>query len=768
MLNIRIILFFTFILSLLSNLSVAKKTITDVLYSQKRFSKLVTALQRTRLLHEINRLETATLFAPSNEAFDDDPLMTRERMLYHFLFGEFKKEELHDGQLLDTRLDMDEKLGTIGQKVKVEVADNEIYVGNGRVTDTNLEADNGIIHVITEVLDTPVDLYTTLTSMDQLQVFSEYLRKKELDDHLSNGNHITIFAPTNDAIKSQLSFHEREYLMGECGGGLDDLELWVKNHLHNDTVLYSEAFKLGITKVPTIREEYIKVEKDEQGNMRVADGDVTFRDLLAENGVVHVITSAATPHSLKFTTHKYLCGLKATKFVASIIKHELQHYIENTKNSSYTILAPRDDHLDESLTLRYHIIKGKYLPSDLTDEMLIKTEFTTEELRNNSQRATVNLIQKWDKDKEDIQRTEIQFNGISVIGDPIEIGNDIIYILSNTMTPPQSVIKILHENRQLSSMSTYIMITGMIQKVRSAKGITIIAPSTEAFTQLGLINQYLIHQDAKDELISVLLHHIINETIYSEDISEDGTTYYTIGGDPIKIYKMNDNIFVSNANDTSKVSRKDVLTSTGVLHVLDKVITPPTLHITLGKLLKGINAQTFLDIVEAANLTELVQDPLEPFTILAPTEGAFKKINVTKLLADPELASRWARLHMIPSTIDELTDNYEVPTLLSNDANLIIKKDLRGNYNIEVKGYWSFKEKATLLSSGKTWNGGAVYEIDKVLLPEHVTQHIGSTFADITIGSVLFGFIVMSGVYCWHFWNIWKRQSYQEIRNENE
>jgi hypothetical protein len=86
-----------------------------------------------------------------------------------------------------------------------------------------------------------------LSYFDQLQVFSEYLHKRNLDKDLTFGDHITIFAPTNDAIKSQLKFHEREYLMGECGGGLNDLDIWVKHHLHYDKVLYSETFDLGDT-----------------------------------------------------------------------------------------------------------------------------------------------------------------------------------------------------------------------------------------------------------------------------------------------------------------------------------------------------------------------------------------------------------------------------------------------------------------------------------------------------------------------------------------
>jgi len=129
-----------------------------------------------------------------------------------------------------------------------------------------------------------VDAYTTLSYFDQLSVFSEYLHKKGLDEDLMIGNHITVFAPTNDAIKSQLKFHEREYLMGECGGGLKDLDIWTKHHLHYDEVLYSDTFDVGDTNVTTEQGEPIKVEKDERGRMHVAGGNVTYKDVLAENG----------------------------------------------------------------------------------------------------------------------------------------------------------------------------------------------------------------------------------------------------------------------------------------------------------------------------------------------------------------------------------------------------------------------------------------------------------------------------------------------------
>ncbi|CAI2190114.1 19858_t:CDS:2, partial [Funneliformis geosporum] len=727
----------------------------------QRFSNLVRALQRTMLLPYINHLETATLFAPINKAFEDDPLITRERMLYHLLFQEIKKEELQNGQLLTTHLS-GEKLGpgNLGQKIRVDIVDIEekndtqIYVGNGQIIDFDLQADNGIIHVVTEVFRTPRDLF-----------FSNYLRDREIDDYLSNENHITIFAPTNDAINVQLQFHERQYLIGECGGGLDDLDLFIKHHLNYEEVLYSEKFNVGLTNVNTVQGEPIKVEKDKQGDIRVADGSVPLKDLLAENGVIHVINNIAIPNALHFTKHKYLCGLRATKFVRAMIKFGLQHFIEDS-DTPYTILAPKDEYFDENLisigkeTLIYHVLEGKYVTSDLFNNMHIKTELRTKDLNNHRQRAIVSILQRW-YGEDETQRTELRFNDAIVEDQPVEIGNAIIYVLSGKLNPPPPIMKILGSDERLNSINFFVAHSNMISKVRSAKGFTMVAPSKKAFTELGLINSYFLHKDAIDDLRLVLSNHLINDTMYSEEIPDGESTYYTLEGEPITVNKVNNDIFFDGANGTSEVSKKDVLTSSGVLHIVDKVLMPPTLHITIAKLLKGINARTFLKIVNAANLTELVQDPINPFTIFVPSEDAFRKINVSKLITDEDLAGKWARIHIVPATIDELKDGYEAPTLLADDVKLVIKKDLLGgDYNVEVKGQWV---SAKLLIGGKTWNGGAVYEIDKVLLPDFNGEDIGRIFLAVIVGLLLSGFVGIGGFGCFHFWDIWKRSSYEEI-----
>ncbi|CAG8619578.1 738_t:CDS:1, partial [Racocetra persica] len=132
--------------------SEARKTIVDILTNDERFSSLLEALQRTRLIPLLNHLETGTFFAPTNEAFEDDPFVTKDRMLYHILYEEIKGEEFFNGQLLTTRYEIMEKLGDgkVGQKSKVEKVTEKLgqevtYVGNGKIIQTDLQADNGSV-----------------------------------------------------------------------------------------------------------------------------------------------------------------------------------------------------------------------------------------------------------------------------------------------------------------------------------------------------------------------------------------------------------------------------------------------------------------------------------------------------------------------------------------------------------------------------------------------------------------------------------------------
>jgi uncharacterized surface protein with fasciclin (FAS1) repeats len=96
-----------------------------------------------------------TVFAPTDAAFsaiqsEVDKLLQPENkdklakiLTYHVVSGEMMAADLKDGQELST---------VEGGKLKVMIKDGTVMIGNAKVTSADIEASNGVIHVIDKVL----------------------------------------------------------------------------------------------------------------------------------------------------------------------------------------------------------------------------------------------------------------------------------------------------------------------------------------------------------------------------------------------------------------------------------------------------------------------------------------------------------------------------------------------------------------------------------------------------------------------------------------
>lgn len=147
----------------------AYKTIIDVLSEDKdgRFSQLITHLQRNRLVPRINKLEAATMFAPTDEAFDqleDGAEITQERLLYHLLPVGMTGQDFFHGQLVESLYVRPGLLGKedTGQRIKV-TKDGKLGKGRGKayingadIVDSDVVVNNQTyIQVINKVLEPP-------------------------------------------------------------------------------------------------------------------------------------------------------------------------------------------------------------------------------------------------------------------------------------------------------------------------------------------------------------------------------------------------------------------------------------------------------------------------------------------------------------------------------------------------------------------------------------------------------------------------------------
>jgi uncharacterized surface protein with fasciclin (FAS1) repeats len=128
-------------------------TIVDVAVQAGKFNTLVQAVQAAGLVETLSGEGPFTVFAPTDEAFAQIPQETLQAVLAD-------KEKLTailtyhvvPGRLMAADVVRSTQLQTVqGQSITVS-AEGGVRVDNANVIQTDIEADNGVIHVIDQVI----------------------------------------------------------------------------------------------------------------------------------------------------------------------------------------------------------------------------------------------------------------------------------------------------------------------------------------------------------------------------------------------------------------------------------------------------------------------------------------------------------------------------------------------------------------------------------------------------------------------------------------
>ena len=134
-------------------------TIVDIAAGNEDFSTLVTAVTEAGLVETLSGEGPYTVFAPTNAAFEALPEGTLDSLLedpsgalteilqLHVIAGEV--DAAAAAAAVGTCVE------TLGGEVKVEEVDGGLTIGGAPISTTDLEASNGIIHVIDAVIVEP-------------------------------------------------------------------------------------------------------------------------------------------------------------------------------------------------------------------------------------------------------------------------------------------------------------------------------------------------------------------------------------------------------------------------------------------------------------------------------------------------------------------------------------------------------------------------------------------------------------------------------------
>ncbi len=138
------------------NYAKKEKDIVDTAVAAGDFTTLAAALQAAGLVDTLKGDGPYTVFAPTDEAFAKLPAGTVETLLmpenkdqlieiltYHVVAG---KVEASDVVLLTSAATAN------GTDVRISVVESTVYVNDSRVIATDIEASNGVIHVVDTVI----------------------------------------------------------------------------------------------------------------------------------------------------------------------------------------------------------------------------------------------------------------------------------------------------------------------------------------------------------------------------------------------------------------------------------------------------------------------------------------------------------------------------------------------------------------------------------------------------------------------------------------
>lgn len=339
--------------------------------------------------------------------------------------------------------------------------------------------------------------------------------------------------------------------------------------------------------------------------------------------------------------------------------------------------------------------------------------------------------------------------------------------------------------------------------LRTTPRTSLLIPHNSAFKRLGmLVSAHLLAASSKQDLENVLLHHALKSVEYAQSFQNGSQrTFATLEGSDMQINRLNNGtVFLSSSGGwtgmKAELYPRDLLTQTGVVHEVSDILIPRSVHLTVGKLVKAAKGSTMASMAVKAGFDWVLNGTAPPegspwaderlsgagWTLLCPTDDAFKGLNLTQLYADVDGLRSIVTQHLIPSPPPEsdfvdddalynnrplsFDDNPTYTTLRSPAAaygDIVFQRrddeDAVSGYVVGIKGARGTDghgDWARVLSWGRsTSGGGGVIQIDRLLIPYYPPWWLAYG-APTGVGALGVGLI------CLFFYgvrNVWRRDT---------
>lgn len=246
----------------------------------------------------------------------------------------------------------------------------------------------------------------------------------------------------------------------------------------------------------------------------------------------------------------------------------------------------------------------------------------------------------------------------------------------------------------------------LVDVLNGEGNFTVFAPTNAAFNslfaQLGVSG---VEDLSKETLTPILLYHVLGtekksgnlESGYFNTLSPSQGNYLSLN------INISDRVRI---NKESMVTNADVDVKNGVIHVIDKVLIPPTIV--------GIAAsnEAFSILVQAVTKAGLVEtlSGTGPFTVFAPTNTAFQALFTE--LGISGIADLTAE-QLVPI----LTYHVVSGNVLSTQLMAGTVQTLNGPVTVTLNPVPALNSDSKIIAVDVQGSNGVIHVIDKVLLP---------------------------------------------------
>ncbi len=289
-------------------------SVYDVIVADARLSSFETLVNAAGLANNLDQDGPFTVFAPTNDAWAAYEAMVAEAtaddsgtesaaasatltqvLLYHVVNGNYPAGVVAGRNSVATLL---------GEPVSFSSDSQGLMLDDGaRVAAADIAASNGVVHIIDTVLLPPVNSVFTSPLGSPEQTIAEVLESDGrfealltlmdqaglMDELRDESGDYTLFAPTDDAFDAIPEEEIGEWL----APGNSQFVGFMAYHLVTD--------RLGINQIatddliPTLEGRPLFVTTDDQLGVYLNDHPITEFNIVASNGVIHVVDSVLMP-----------------------------------------------------------------------------------------------------------------------------------------------------------------------------------------------------------------------------------------------------------------------------------------------------------------------------------------------------------------------------------------------------------------------------------------------------------------------------------------